>query len=342
MGRTIKNIDIARILKISPTAVSLALNDRPGVSPETRAKVHELKYGKIPEVGSEVSSHSDILFVVHKKHGRIIGDTPFFMSLTETIQKNVTKAGYSLRILYVDDKRTSQDDFIELLGADSLGILLLATELDYSDLEIYRQVNKPIVLLDTWIPDSDYDSVLMDNYNGVFQSLKCAAEYGHKRIGFVSSDTHCNNFIERYDAFVTYASKLGIQTDHNYNFITSMDTSAIVNEVSCFIREGYGKTDFPTLFICANDMIALGVINAVTSCGLRIPEDISIIGFDDMPVSGSLHIPLTSVHINHGEIGYQAVKLLLRRIRNGTTKGQRLHIQVGVKLIERASVSKLS
>lgn len=340
MRKAIRNTEIARILNISPTAVSLALNDRPGVSPSTRAKVHELKYGSSLNTSRELEC-GNILFLIHKKHGLIIGDTPFFMALTETIQQNVTKAGYSLKILYVGDKGLNADEISTIVEDDTQGILLLATELDYPDLESYKLINKPIVLLDTWFSGADYDSVLMDNYSGVYQSLKCAAEYGHHKVGFIRSDIHCNNFTERCDAFMTYAPKFGLSVSKDSILITSADNAGIVSDLTAVLKKEYGKKDFPSLFICSNDVIALGLINAVTSCGLRIPEDVSIIGFDDMPVSANLPIPLTSVHIDHKEIGYQAVNLLMRRIRDDSPKSGSIHIQVGVDLIERSSVSHL-
>jgi len=318
----------------------LALNNKPGVSKETRDKILALKYGDDYNP-IEHQEKKNILLVVHKKHGIVISDTPFFMSLTETIQHVVADYGYSLKILHVNDSVSTKTKKENIIQQDALGFLLLGTELQDSDIEYYKGLKKPLVIIDSWFPNFDCDSVLMNNCNGIYQALNYAKSKGHKKIGFLKSSVCCNNFIERLEAFQFYSKKLGLKVKDQYIFEMPCTSEGVFNGMVEKLKELSEEKDFPTLFICSNDIMAIGLINAANSCNVRIPEDISVIGFDDMPIANYLQPPLTSIQIDQKEIGVQSISLLLNKINNSISQGKGMLIQVGVKLIERDSVKEL-
>ncbi len=101
------------------------------------------------------------------------------------------------------------------------------------------------------------------------------------------------------------------------------------------------KPELPTVFVCANDLVAMGAINAMSKFGLSVPQDISVIGFDDMPVSAHMNPPLTSIRIHNRRIATLAVEMLTAKIRRDEPSKENLRCLVSVDLMERESVKKL-
>lgn len=162
--KKIKNKEIAEMLGISTTAVSLALNDKPGVSEETKRKVFAIleENGEIPQE-QDAKSRRKLLMVMHKKHGQIIIDKPFFSDLIEEVQTTALKNRYVLEVSHYNPSLDIEMYINTLMKKDMAGIVLLATEMVEEDLEYYRKLQVPIVLLDSMFENGNYDSVSLDN-----------------------------------------------------------------------------------------------------------------------------------------------------------------------------------
>lgn len=335
-----KNIEIAKLLNVSTATVSLALNNKPGVSEETRQKILELKNASLREDVSRIvkeKPHGTIGLLIYKKRGDVIVETaPFFVDLMNAIDTGTSNSSFTLNIIYFTTGSLLEN--IENVNHSNLcGLMVIATEMSEEDAELFRKYLKiPYVFTDVAFPSSGTDCVLMNNRSGIVQAMDYAYSLGHRKIGFVNSLQVCNNFTERYSAFLSKCRELGICGDYVYNVGSTSEAAR-----NGFLQILAGKPDLPTVLVAASDAIAMGVMEALKRSGLRIPEDISIVGFDDMPVVQYLTPSLTSVRLKNKRIASVAVARLIAKIEDPAERSYTLQQYVDVELIPRASVARI-
>ena len=315
----IKNKEIAEILNISPSAVSLALNNRHGVSEETRRRVIALRSGSMAAEFNDLQlqniSRGLFLFIVLKKHGNVITNTPFFMSLSETLHQQAAVEGYGLQISYFQPGTDLQKYLYSLNVNQYEGLLVLGTEAEVADIRMIAALNKPTVILDSWFDSEKMDCVLMDNESGVNQAVHHAYSMGHRRIGFLNSYVNVNNFKERFKAYRSTMESLGLAFDEKYVYSIHSTLDGACADMCAILQK---NPELPTVFVCANDLVAMGAINAMSKFGLNVPQDISVIGFDDMPACEMISPPLTTIKVMKVLMGSKAMELLHQRILEGT------------------------
>lgn len=337
----LKNKDIAQILDISPAAVSLALNNKSGVSEELRRKIVALRNGSMAAefntIQEQNQNASQILFIVLKKNGNVISNTPFFLSLQETLYQQTAIESYGLQVSHFDPQENLKDFLNDLHVGRYDGILVLGTEAEQEDIDTVLSLGKPTVVLDAWFEGKNVDCVLMDNESGVRQAVHYAYERGHRKIGFVGSRVHANNFEERYRAYRSELDMLGIPCEKQYVYFVH----STVDGASCDMKKILNaRPELPTLLICANDLIAMGVMEALNTYGYNVPKDVSVIGFDEMPVSAHLNPPLTSVGFHARSIARLAVHALVERIHNYGKMSSCARYLINAELKVRESVSE--
>lgn len=324
--------DLAEKLGLSSATVSLVLNGRPGISQETRQRVFDL----VRELGHEdlIPSRSSartgsIRLVLYKKSGRIVTDTPFFSQLFDGITARCQKAGYALSIhLFNGDAATAA----ALTDCD--GLILLATELEKADLKPFEALRIPIVVLDSYFENFRKDCVVINNMQGAYDATRYLVKKGHRRIGYLKSNVQINNFHERFDGYrkalavsdLAYDESLVVPLDPTTE---GAGTSFVVPEASLL----------PTAFVADNDIIAIGAMQALAAAGYAIPQDVSIVGFDNMPMCTIVQPALTTIQVPKQQLGLYAVDRLVQRIEEPADDF--VKIEVGTQLIERASVRDL-
>lgn len=331
-----KNIDIARKLGISSTAVSLALNHHSGVSEETRQKICRLKECSSARAKKCISPpNRSITLAIHKKHGQIMNDKPFFSELISTIQQEALRHSYNLNVLHY--MQLQNKSYLDTLQADNnSGIILLATELEPKDFSIYKGIQKPLVLLDSISESPRLSSVILNNTSSVFQAVQYAYNLGHRNIGYLKSRTYIRNFDQRYDG---YRKGLGYyHLEYNCNSVF---------ELPCSMEQAYlemkniltsvSAVNMPTIFLSDLDYIALGAAKAFRESGYRIPQDISIIGYDDLPSCRIFDPPLSSVQVSQKKMGETAVRQLIQKI--SSPKAYTTVTEISAKLIIRSSTA---
>lgn len=340
----LKNKDIAEALGISTTAVSLALNNRPGVSESTRRRVLELVSDSTQEaiqtlIEDPGTNRHSILLNVHKKHGHIITDKPFFSDVVEAAQQELLRQGYNMILShYLPEQGLAQ--YIQYIkGLPIAGIILMATEMEEEDLAAYKELDVPIMLMDSVFDLEDMDFVSLNNETDQFRAFQYGVSLGHKRIGYLKSSVHINNFDHRLDGFQKGINRFGLENESHPIIELPCDVQGAYREMSTFLDRL--PTDFvmPTLFLSDLDYIALGAMSALKEHGYRIPEDISIIGYDDVSTSAISEPPLTTLRVNHSDIGRIAAKVLLDRLERLSSRP--LTMQISSELIIRESVKNI-
>lgn len=312
----IKNKDIAKLLNISTATVSLARNNKPGVSEQTRNSVNEIIREMMEKESRKQEalhgSFGRILFVIHKKHGLVIADTPFFLTLTESIQNQASAQNYSINILHYNGNDSLAEHIARCCEPAVSGILLLASEMTAEDLSAYKDCNKPLVVLDSHYPDERLNTVIINNREAVRSSVKYAYSMGHRQIGYLKSTVYTANFEERFRAYEDTMRELGLQVDPKHIFQLRCTADMAYEDMRAQLEE---SSSLPSLFIAGNDLLAIGALKACKERKISVPQDVSIIGFDDMPVSRMMDPPLTSVRIYNDEIAKAAIKRLIEKIQ---------------------------
>ncbi|MDR2747017.1 MAG: LacI family DNA-binding transcriptional regulator [Treponema sp.] len=345
-------IDIAKAAKVSPSAVSLVLNNKPGVSGEVRKRILDIARGMgyrlvSRQEGRGVAASIKLLKIA--KHGHIVNErhNAFITEYLEGIERGAKRHNYKLEVSFFN--RTPVEDIVkaELDGGDSEkadGLIVLGTELSAHELSFFTALSRPTVFIDTYFPLAVFDCIDMDNGDGVFRSIEYLYQMGHRSIGLVKSSYETRNFREREKSFreVMEYFSLPVQED----FIIAVDPAyeQAAADMARFLADtsirAKAKVSFPSAFFCMNDIIAYGCMKALREEGIAIPGNVSVIGFDDLPSSSVTEPPLTSIRVSTHQIGERALEKLSERI-DGVSNGQPEKILVSGKLTIRSSVKKL-
>lgn len=335
----VKAKDIAAKLGVSPATVSNALNGRDGVGDELRERI--LKAAQ--EMGYESAKASPdrkqhIRVLIMKTACGIIVDTQFFSEMFESIQSECHRAGLELIMnhIYVNETSPWESLIAEYCAEKCAGIIVLATEIDSSLLYCFDHCQSPLVALDNLFQYVPIHSVVMNNQEAGYMATKELYENGHRRIGYLSS---------RYEFANNQHRQLGYEMAMRDNQLAdNMDIWPIrlsiegaYEDMKAHLESG---RPLPTAFFACNDSAAVGAIRAMQEKGIRIPEDVSVIGVDDTDICLACNPQLTSFHVFRRDMGRVAIQMLLNNpVQPG---GSFLKVQLSVSLVRRSSVKRLA
>ena len=326
--------EIADRLNISSATVSMALNDRAGVNPDTRKKVLDLaeKLGYTKNLSRRMNSLAGMIgFVVYKKHGRVVADTQFFSELIQAIEHSAKLLGYGISIIYCSGDDELRRILEKWQAAPPDAALFLATEMtDGSPLE---NIKIPAMLLDCDLWEYESDKVLIDNKDGIRKALRCLYDKGHREIGYFHSQYFIRNFEERAQSYREVLAELGCTVKEKDIFLVPPVTEEANEAVYEMLKSGRKP---PAACIADNDIIACGALKAFKRFGLAVPDDVSLVGFDDVPIAALIEPELTSIRVSRKALGGLAVKQLIRRV--GKSDAPFIKIRVATQLVERHSV----
>lgn len=330
----VRSKDIAKLLGISTSTVSLVLNNRPGVSAETREKVQNAIYelGFKNEKPQKAELEKNLKLIIYKKHGRVVDDTPFFSELLEGMETEARRSGCNFLISYVSSQENPAD-ISGIIGSGIDGVIILATEMLQEDLQIVKNISLPYVMLDSYFEDETFDTVAINNSQGAYIATKHLIEMGHREIGYLKSITPINNFTERKEGFNKVLDKYNLALNEKYVFGLESNTHGAYSAMREILQN---HSEMPTAFFADNDLIAIGALKAFKEAGLRIPEDISIIGFDNMSFCEICEPNLTTVSVPKQMMGMMTVRLIIEKIDSAVNEN--IKLEVCTKLIERNSV----
>ena len=340
----IKNKEIAERLGISQTAVSFAVNGKPGVSDETRRKVLELLSEEAQQSAASVEEvpgrKGDIVFCVHHGSGTIIDDKPFFRILIERSQAAVSAHGYNLLIMNYREGDDLDAYLGELSATKPRGIILEATELDANALRKYKALDIPLVLLDGYLDLDDTDAVALNDAEIALSCVNYLVSRGHRDIGYLQGVPDINNFLHRRDGFWKGLIENGIE-GRNHPFIPlPCSVGEAYEGMRSFLADPPEGFQMPTAFYCDLDYIAIGAMKALQEAGFDVPGDVSVVGSDDIGTAAFTNPPLTTVRVNQEDLGRLAGEAIIRRIE-GPGSARTLTL-VSSEFVERESVADAS
>lgn len=331
----VKLVDIANKADVSISTVSLALNNKDGVSDVKRDEILRIA----EEMGYPIKDFDEeeraIRFAIYKRHGNVVSDTPFFAKLIEGVQRQCRLNKYDLSISHISHDEDDLEDIIKNINNDkSKGLLLLATEMLEDDLNYFSNLKKPLIILDSYFKHQENDYVLINNTEAASKATLHLIENGHQEIGYLHSSIYINNFWYRKRGFEEALRERNIKYNKDYLFEMKPTMEGAYQDMKSILNSGNVK--LPTAFFADNDIIAFGAIRALKEYGMKIPEDISVIGFDDMPFCEISDPRLSTVKVFKVEMGRLAVKRLIEKIDKVDCIRQK--IEVGTELVIRDSV----
>ena len=329
--------ELAAMLHLSESAVSLALNDKPGVSRETRKRVleaaRESGYDFSRKAVSREQKKGVICFAIYRKSGAVVGDTPFFAELTDGISLRCRKHGYDCVISYLYEDEDLEEQIRALQETKFMGIIVLATEMEEQTLARFDDVEIPLVFLDAYF-DRPYNFILINNSQGAYQATKYLIRKCRTQPGYLKSSYWISNFEARADGFYKAIREAGMSTSHSVVHRLPPSQEGAYTDM----KELLQKVSPEKCYFADNDLIAIGAIQALKEAGYRIPEDVSIVGFDDISSAEYVSPPLTTVEVPKAYLGEAAVGRVVQMIEGNNLKP--LKVEVFTKLIRRRSVAE--
>ncbi|ROR30699.1 LacI family transcriptional regulator [Mobilisporobacter senegalensis] len=326
---------ISDITGFSPATISNALNHKKGVNKETAEEIFKVanEIGYVNE-----SKILRIMLVIYKRNGSIIDNSPFFTNLLEGVESECRESGYEMTICNLDRRSDSYETRLEeILNDRSTAVIMLGTEAQDEDFERFKDAKCPIVILDSWSSSMDFNGVLINNSDSAKNAVQYLISKGHKEIGYLRGRFRIKAFSARYNGYIRALQKNNIRLREQYIVTLGTTMDGAYRDMIEYLEN---KPLLPTAFFADNDMIALGAMKALIEKGYRVPEDVSLIGFDDL-ASCEISTPrLSTIKVFKQEMGQLAVRRLLDVIRNET--GIKTKTQVCTEFIERDSVKDLS
>ncbi len=312
MGKvTIK--DVAKEAGVSISTVSNALNNSEIVNEDTRQKVlaaaNRLNY--VPNLSGKYlkSGKSYMLgFLTSSVSGE------YFTALIEAVSKQCGDQGYTLNVLISRDKSVIND---QIFGRGFDGVFIFEGErIGEEELALLEKKHIHTVLLDRAYQSSSIGSVVFDSHYAGYTATKHLINLGHREIAFIEGAADVYDSSERKRGFMDAMAEYGLPVREEYILRGYFEELLAYNTVNIFCRARTHK--MPDAFICGNDQSAIGCINALKDAGYRVPEDVSVIGFDDIRVSQYFSPSLSTFKNPINLQGVTAARMLIDMIENNT------------------------
>jgi len=299
--------DVARAAGVSVATVSKAVNGRYGVSPETvervLAAVAELGYASSLVASSMRARSTGVI-------GVLVADfEPFSAEILKGVGRALRDTHYDL--LAYSGSRQQNGEGWERRSLSRLSGTLIDGAIMVTPTILGVSVDVPIVAIDPHTGRADVPTVESDSFTGAWEATRYLVELGHRRIGFIAGRPDLRSSIARDAGYRRALSEAGIAYDPALVRV-GMYHPETVREQARLLLDSANR---PTAVFAANDLSALGVIDVATRLGLSIPDDLSVVGFDDIPESSQAALPLTTVHQPMQLLGATAATLLVTLMR---------------------------
>lgn len=323
--------EVAKMAGVSPSTVSRALNGFPGISEKTRQKVIEIA----KKLNYKPNYRGQILTTKSTKNiGLLITDitNPFFPELVRGAEETASESGYTILLGNTSESIDKETSYLEFFSRGPVdGVIISASRISNEHIISLAEEGLPIVVINRILEHPKISYVSTDMEKGGYIATKHLIELGHTKIAFINGPSHSEAAERRLSGY----KKALAESKIRYN-------SKLVSFNVPVAESGYKEAmrilnteNPPTAIFTYNDLMAFGVIRAVKDLGVRISDDLSIVGYDDIFFSSFTDPPLTTIRQPKEKLGKKAVELLLKLM-----KGERQGILVEPELIIRNTTSR--
>ena len=330
MATTIK--DVARVAGVSVATVSRALNGAENVTAETRQRVRaaaiELRFTPSSAARSLITRRTHTV-------GALLPDLygEYFSELIRGIDLKARARGLHLLVSSSHGDASEAASALRAMHGRVDGLLVMTPHIDAASLSANLPHDLPVVLINTRLPEEGLSSFAVDNHGGAFAMTRHLISRGHQRLAFIAGP--CNNY-EAQERLRGYRSALASLLPGVAELVLAGDFTEesgwrAGSEIATLAQR-------PTAVFCGNDMMAIGCLAAFAEAGVRVPHDIALAGFDDIPIARYVTPPLTTVRVRIAELGSLALDRLASAIENpGRSAAQ--HQTLRAELVVRQSCS---
>lgn len=331
--------EIARLAGFSRSTVSRVINDDPNVKSDTRALVWQVikahDFHPNPAARALAGRRSRVIGLVIPQALNAIFADPYFPMLIQGCAAACDERGYYLMLSLV--LRQSDDTFRWLIRARHMDGLIVASALT-DDAFVDRLLDErfPLVLIGRGYNHPNIVAVDADNVHGASMAARHLAQMGYARIAIITGPANMVAAIDRRDGFLSTLHAMGIELPAKY--IQDGDWSELSGMQA--MERLLQQTPPPEAVFVASDSMAIGALKAIQAAGLRAPEDIALVGFDDIPLAAVVEPPLTTVHQPIDRLGFLAASTLidlLETVPSMSDNGGAHHIVLPTELVVRAS-----
>ena len=262
-------------------------------------------------------------------------ENPFISAVVTGASQAAWAAGYEALVYpQADREKRPSGSVMQLLRQISDGIIAVLP-LEYGYLGDLAKINIPVITIDHRGKHAEFPSIATDSYEGARTAVQHLAQLGHERIAFITGDERLASAKDRRRAYVDTLAQLGIKRDPALSVTGDFSQRAGFEATQKLLK----LKRPPTAIFAANDMSAFGAISAIMEAGLRVPDDISVIGFDDIPAAAQVFPPLTTIRQPIHQMGRSAVNTLLALIAGIEPASPQ--VSLSTELVVRASTAPM-
>lgn len=336
MNVTIK--DIAEKADVSISTVSKSLNDKGGVSPLTRQKVlniaKELGYFSFHSQAN-LKTHN-IAFIMSRRHIPIFNN-PFYTRVIAGVEIEVENYDYNLLFSTIKLDALESKEVPSIISQNKVdGLILAGADINQEMIRAIENLKFPTVLVDNYLRSPIMDSIVSDNFNGAMEAVRYLIKKGHQEIGYAGGPMSHPSFAERYKAFKLEMLENNLEVNNNFVKIEEDFNQDLGKELA---KEFLKEEKLPTAIFAANDATAIGLLQTFNKYGVKVPADISIIGFDNIELTAFITPKITTISVDKEGMGQEAARRLFDRIKNPEKKSTKSVIPT--ELIVRESVKEI-
>lgn len=336
--KTVRMADIAEQLKCSTVTVSKALSGQKGVSEELRGRIREtaLKMGyKLPVSAAKNGGGKGYNIGVVLSGRYLANYDTFYWKMYQEIASRATQKECFTLFEIIDEETEKNKKLPKLLAEGRVDGLLVIGKPGYGYEEfLKKEVGLPLVFLDFYEPDGEVDCFVSDGFYGTWLLTNYLFQKGHRDIAYVGTLFSTDSITDRYLGYVKSLMEHGMKPKTEY-LIADRD-------IVSGLRDNYGSMAFPgrmpTAFVCNCDFIASLVIRSLRKEGFKVPEDVSVVGYDNYLYPELSDIGITTYEVDIREMAKSAIRLLLKKL-DGEPYKKGIHIIEG-HLIEKSSVAE--
>ena len=336
MKSTIK--DVAKKANVSIATVSFVINDSKPISEETKSRVlkaiHELNYHPSKSAISLVSGKTgNIGFILTDDH--FLRTEPFYTTIFLGTEFEARSEGYYILLTSIKPDFDENDALPRFILNKSVDGIIIAGKIPTTLIERISAYNLPTVYVDYIPPSKNYPLVLIDNIQGAVQATNHLVELGHTNIAFIGGDIGHPSLAHRLYGYKQSLEAAKIPVKNNLIVIDAKypDRQNGFNSA----KKLFSKNKNVTAVFAGNDAMAIGVLQWLTENGYKVPQDVSLVGFDDVDADIMLRPPLTTIRVPKIEMGVEALRLIVNSVKSKKSLPKK--VLVPVELIIRESTS---
>ena len=321
--------DVAQAAGVSRQTVSRAINDKGEISEETKARVMKA----VDDLGYKPNRLAQSMVTQRTfSVGLVLGNitNPFFPEVTRGVQDEGRAHDYNVFLCNTDDKADIELQMLRSLAAQGVdGIILFSHQASDVDLRAFADSYRPIVLINRYIEHPNVSIMMVDNFHGGELAAEYFVEQNHQQIGVLTSDLPSLSQVRRIQGFKQRLEAFGLKLPNDQIAAASADLDGGYAAAHQLLEKHPGITAVFTY----NDLMGLGAIRACSELGKAIPEEIAIIGFDDISLSKMMTPALSTVHVDKHEIGKEAMNRMISMIEapNNIFPPQQIEVELIIR-----------